>query len=162
MIDIGLEAPLDRDAVWAVVARAFPTPDEAKLVDQLRADGDVVYSLVAREGDAVVGHALFSRMTAPFRALGLAPVATAQAQRRRGLAARLIKDGIDRARRDGWEAVFVLGDPAYYGRFGFDAALAAGFSSPYAGAHFMVLPLAGALPVFSGAVAYPRAFAALD
>ncbi len=37
----------------------------------------------------------------------------------------------------------MLGDPAYYGRLGFDAGLAAGFANPYAGPHFMVKPLAG-------------------
>ena len=109
----------------------------------------------------MISHILFSPMVAPFRALGLAPVATAATHRRRGIAARLIGDGLARARRDGWEGVFVLGDPAYYGRFGFDAGLAAGFSSPYAGAHFMALALERDLPTLEGEVAYALAFAAL-
>lgn len=162
MIEVRLERDQDRDAIRALVDSAFPTPDEANLVDRLRADGDVVYSLVASEGGVVVGHALFSRMTAPFRAVGLAPVSTAAANRRQGIAARLIEDGLARARRDGWEGVFVLGDPRYYGRFGFDAALAARFSSPYAGEHFMALTLGAALPTLAGVVAYAPAFAALD
>ena len=162
MVEVRLETPEDREAVWALVAGAFPTRDEADLVDRLRADGDVVYSLVAVEAGAVVSHVLFSRMTAPFRALGLAPVATSAVHRRRGIAARLIEDGLARARRDGWAGVFVLGDPAYYGRFGFDVALAAGFSSPYAGEHFMALTLGETLPTLVGVVAYAPAFAALD
>jgi putative acetyltransferase len=161
MVEVRLETPEDRAAVWSVVASAFATHAEADLVDRLRADDDVVYSLVACEGDDVVGHVLFSRMTAPFRALGLAPVATSASHQRQGIAARLIEDGLARARRDGWEGVFVLGAPAYYGRFGFDAALAAGFSSPYAGEHFMALTLGGTLPTLAGAVAYAPAFAAL-
>ncbi len=162
MIEVRLERDEDREAIWSVVAAAFATRDEADLVDRLRADGDGVYSLVACEGDDVVGHVLFSRMTAPFRALGLAPVATSASHRRQGIAARLIEDGLARARRDGWEGVFVLGDPAYYGRFGFDASLAAGFSSPYAGKHFMALTLGETLPTLAGVVAYAPAFAALD
>ena len=46
-----------------------------------------------------------------------------------------------RAREGGWAAAFVLGDPAYYGRFGFRADAARGYASPYAGEHFLALPL---------------------
>ena len=160
-IEVRLETPEDRAAVWSVVADAFDTRAEADLVDRLRADGDVVYSLVGCEDGVVVSHVLFSRMAAPFRALGLAPVATSASHRRQGIAARLIEDGLARARRDGWDGVFVLGAPAYYGRFGFDVALAAGFSSPYAEAHFMALSLGERLPTLAGAIAYAPAFAAL-
>jgi len=162
MIEVRLERDGDRAAIWSVVAAAFSSPDEADLVDRLRADGDVVYSLVGCDGDDIVGHVLFSRMTAPFRALGLAPVSTLATNRRRGIAAGLIEDGLARARQEGWDSVFVLGDPAYYGRFGFDVALAAGFSSPYAGEHFMALTLGETLPTLAGVVAYAPAFAALD
>jgi putative acetyltransferase len=53
----------------------------------LHSDGDAVLSLVAEKDGGVVGHALFSRMIAPFRALGLAPVAVLATHRRLGLAA---------------------------------------------------------------------------
>lgn len=152
-----LETPADTAAIRRVHLASFPTTAEADLVDDLRADGDVVLSLVADEGGVIAGHVLFSRMTAPFRALALAPVAVLPAYRRRGFAARLIADGLARAAAD-WDAVFVLGDPAYYGRFGFDVGLAGGFSSPCAGPHFMVKPLAGKLPSNQGPVAYAAAF----
>ena len=161
-VEIRLERERDREAIWSLVAAAFPAPDEANLVDRLRADDDVIYSLVGCEGGVVVSHVLFSRLTAPFRALGLAPVATAAAHRRKGIAAQLIAAGLALARKDGWEGVFVLGDPAYYGRFGFDVGLAAGFSSPYAGARFMALALGEGLPTLAGDLAYAPAFAALD
>ncbi|MGZ8996499.1 MAG: hypothetical protein ACXW3P_08420 [Rhodospirillales bacterium] len=57
--------------------------------------------------------------------------------------------------------MFVLGDPACYRRFGFRADLAAGFTSPYAGPHLMVLPLQGALPTQEGRLDYAPAFAAM-
>jgi putative acetyltransferase len=68
-------------AIRRLHRESFPTGAEADLVDTLRSDGDAVLSLLAEEGGAVIGHALFSRMAAPFRALGLAPVAVLPAHR---------------------------------------------------------------------------------
>lgn len=131
-------------------------------MDRLRQDGDAVISLAALEDQLLVGHAMFSRMAAPFRALGLAPVAVLLDWRRRGIAARLIAEGLRRATRDGWDTVFVLGDPDYYGRFGFSTEMASGFESPYAGPYFMALPLKGVdLSLQSGRVDYAPAFSAL-
>lgn len=161
-MEIRLETPGDIAVIHAVEAGAFPGAAEADLVDRLRADGDLIYSLVAVADGVVVGHVAFSRMRAPDRALGLAPVAVAEAHRRGGIAARLIETGLERARDDGWTCVFVLGEPAYYGRFGFDPALAAGFASPYAGPHLMGLELSrGALAVREGPLSYAAAFEGL-
>ena len=118
-------------------------------------------SLVAVE-DYVVGHVMLSRMQAPFKALGLAPVAVHADWRRQGIADRLVRAGLAQAKIDGWEGVFVLGDPAYYTRFGFDLALASGFQSPYAGPHFMALALQDiGLPESTGVVSYAPAFAGI-
>ena len=155
------EATEDCDAIRAVLLASFPNSAEADLVDRLRRDGDIVMSLVSETAGLVTGQALFSRMAAPFSALGLGPVAVMPEWRGRGIAARLIEEGLARARRENWVAVFVLGDPAYYGRFGFEAALAAGFQSPYAGPHLMARALTAHLPVRVGPIAYPPAFAAL-
>jgi len=100
-------------------------------------------------------------MRATFRCLGLAPVAVLPGRRRAGIGSALIREGLKRARRQGHEAVFVLGDPAYYGRFGFRADLAQGFACAHAGPHFMALALRGALSTGSGRVDYARAFDAL-
>ena len=154
------EQPRDHDMVRAVHLASFPSSDEADLVDALRRDGDTVISLVALEEERVGGHVLFSRMAEPARALGLAPVAVLPALRRRGIAAGLIEAGVERAQLQGWDLVFVLGDPAYYRRFGFDARLAEGFASPYAGAHFMARALAITAPQ-GGKAEYARAFSAL-
>ncbi len=155
------EEPADRSAVCAVIEAAFPTPAEAQLVDQLRADGDAEISLVAVDDDVVVGHVMFSRMTAEFRALGLGPVAVLPTRQRSGVGSLLVKRGLARAGADRWKMVFVLGDPAYYRRFGFDPTLASGFASPYAGPHLMALGLARPLPRLSGKIDYAPAFAAL-
>ena len=55
----------------------------------------------------------------------------------------------------------MLGDPPYYKRFGFDVAAAAGFTSPYAGSHFMILSLVSALPTGIGVLRHAPAFAVL-
>src|SRR5581483_8653623 len=123
---------------------------------------DVALSLAAEDQGQIIGHVLFSPMAAPFRALGLAPVAVKAPWRRQGIAARLIETGLAAAKSAGWDAVFVLGEPDYYRRFGFSTELAARFESPYAGPHFMALALAGMLSADSGRVDYAPAFAALD
>ena len=155
------ETPADGAAIRRVHLEAFPTAAEADLVDQLRQDGDVAISLVTEMDAAVTAHVLFSPMTAPFRALSLAPVAVLTQHRRRGLAAGLIQVGLAEAAAQGWNAVFVLGDPAYYGRFGFDADLASGFVSPYAGLYFLVKPLQDGLPILHGSLDHASAFARL-
>lgn len=152
------EAPGDAAAVSALLTRAFGGPAEADLVDRLRADGDAAISLVADRG-GVCGHVLLSPMVAPFPALALAPLAVAPERQRQGIGAALVTAALAAAAE--WRAVFVLGDPAYYGRFGFDAALAAGFDSPYAGPHLMVRPLGGPLPARAGAIRHAPAFAAI-
>lgn len=161
LMDIRNEQPADRDAIREVVAAAFPRSGEAALVDRLRADGDSVISLVAVERERIVGHCLLSRMSAPFRALGLGPVTVPPERQGAGIGGVLIRAALDQAAMEGWQGVFVLGDPAYYGRFGFDAARASGFDSPYAGPYLMLLPLGGDLPARQGRIDYAPAFAAL-
>jgi putative acetyltransferase len=155
------EQPPDIPAIHAVVEAAFGRPEEAVLVDRLRLDGDSVVSLVAVSGAELLGHVMFSRIKAPFRALGLAPVSVAPRRQGRGVGGALIRAGLERARETGWRGVFVLGDPAYYQRFGFDVGAAAGFDSLYAGPYLMVCALAGDLPARVGKVEYAPAFAGL-
>ena len=153
------ETPSLSPHIRALLCAAFPTTAEADLVDRLRQDGDVAFALVALEGDALVGHVVLSPMSAPMRALGLGPVAVAPSRHRQGVGRRLIEAALECARADGWEAVFVLGDPAYYERFGFSVAAAAGFASPYAGPYFMALGLNdGIIAPRTGRLDYARAF----
>jgi putative acetyltransferase len=156
------EATEHHAAVRRLLVAAFPRPAEANLVARLRADGDAVIALVALEGTDVVGHVMLSRMTAPFRALGLAPLAVAAHCRRQGIACRLVAEAIGHAAAAGWDAIFVLGEPTYYRRFGFTAEDAAPFDSPYAGPNLMALILnANGPPTRPGRVDYAPAFLAL-
>jgi len=160
---IRLETPGDVTAIRIVEEIAFGRRDEARLVDDLRAAGDAAFSLVAVDDGIVAGHAMFSRLQAPFAALALGPIAVLPEYRRTGIASQLIREGIARSEVAGWAAIFVLGDPAFYRRFGFDVRKARGFTSPYAGPHLMVLPIGGdKLPITAGPIEYAPAFASLD
>ena len=155
------EAAADRSAVFKLVSAAFGQADEARLVQDLHRAGDGAIALVAEGGGAVLGHVLLSRMDAPFRALALAPLSVAPARQGEGVGSSLVRGAIERARDQEWEAIFVLGDRGYYEQFGFDAAAAEGFATPYAGAHFMALALAATLPALTGELRHAAAFAAL-
>lgn len=149
-------------AIRALLLAAFPTAVEADLVARLRHDGDIVIEMAAREGERVIGYVAFSRMSAPMKTVGLGPVAVLPARQRQGIGSALIWEGLASAQAQGLEAAFVLGEPAYYRRFGFDAEAASGFASPYAGPYFMALALAdGGLAVRSGRVDYAPAFSGL-
>ena len=154
----------DAPAIRRILTAAFSGSAEADLVEQLRRDGDLVLSLVADEGE-VRGHVAFPRLRVEDAdgardVVGLAPVAVAHGRQRRGIGSALIRDGHRRLTRQGESLVFVLGDPAWYTRFGYSVAAAAPFDSDYAGAHFMALRLNESAPL-AGKVRYPAAFAGL-
>lgn len=121
------ETPADAPAIAALLEAAFDGPTESTLVNFLRADGDLTLSLVAEDAGEIVGHLALSPVAAPFPALALAPVAVTPARQGRGIGAALI------ARAQALtpdHTMIVLGDPAYYARFGFRPVP---WASPYAG-----------------------------
>jgi putative acetyltransferase len=161
------ETSADAEAVRAVLLAAFPTAAEADLVERLRAEGDCEIALVAEESGRIVGHILMSRMRVEgdgraFRALGLAPVAVVPERQRQGIGGRLIERALAIAGERGEELVFLVGEPEYYRRFGFDAAEAAPFASPYAGPYLMARRLADVKLPAAGRADYAPAFAGLD
>ena len=148
-------AAVDRDAIYRVEVDAFGGDAEAKLVDALVAAGDVVLELAERDG-SIVGHVLFSRLTvmqhdnAAFPAIALAPLAVAPGKQRQGVGALLVEDARRRLQAMGEALSIVVGDPAYYGRFGYEHARASGFESDFQGAAMQALawraaPTAGRL-----------------
>lgn len=165
-----LEQPADVAGIHRVVAAAFERQDEANLVDQLRTNGRAVLSAVAvtqpddDDGGEVVGHILFSPLTIVDHptlnaALALAPLAVSPDWQNTGVGTALTRFALEACRQAGHRAVFVLGHPDYYPRFGFRCDLAAGFACPYAGEHFMGLELSpGALAVQCGQIVYPPEF----
>ncbi len=123
---IRTEAPADILVIDRLLKQTFETEAEANLVMALRENGKLTLSLVACNDDGeVVGHAMFSPVTLEGEDLnwqGLAPVAVRQDVRNQGIAERMIREGLESLRDFGYPACVVLGDPAYYARFGFAAA----------------------------------------
>ncbi|HEY8616409.1 N-acetyltransferase [Phenylobacterium sp.] len=154
--------PGDHAAIGQVVEAAFGQPDEARLVERLRSDGDVLFELVAVEAQAVVGHILFSRLWADRYEMyaALAPVAVAPGLQNSGHGSALVRAGLESAKEFGAHGVLVLGHPAYYRRFGFSAEAARQISAPYAGSPaFMALALEPGAFDAPVTIAYPDAFA---
>lgn len=153
-----------RRAVRSINEAAFGRPDEADLVDRLRAEGVVLASLVAELEKRAVGHILFSRMWiettgGSVAAVALAPLAVLPEHQRQGIGGQLIRQGLDLLRRQGERIVIVLGHPDYYPRFGFSSEKASALESPFARSIFMAMELSpGALDGIQGKVRYPAAF----
>lgn len=163
MISIRTSTPRDRDAIRLVEEHAFGQPVEAGLVDALVTGGDAVTELVAEEDGQVVGHILFSRLFveadgAKFPAVALAPLAVEPSFHGTGIGGALVREAHVRLKEAGETLSVVLGDPEYYGRFGYDHRRAAGFESDYQGDALQALawgdaPANGRLvyaPAFSG------------
>ena len=121
-LEIRESVAADRAAIQALYPRSFPDEDLLPLVTDLLRDPGATVSLVAAKAERVVGNVMFTRCTVkghPSSAALLAPLAVAPDYQRQGIGAELVREGLRRLEKDGVEAVYVLGDPAYYGRLGF-------------------------------------------
>jgi putative acetyltransferase len=158
------ERPEDCAAIRLVNEEAFGRPDEADLVDRLRAQGVVLASFIAEADGLIVGHILFSRMSIettdiPVAAVALAPVAVIPKFQRQGIGTMLMAHGLDWLRVQSEQIVLVLGHPDYYQRFGFSTDKARFIESPFNPKSFMALELKpNALEGIRGKVRYPDAF----
>jgi predicted N-acetyltransferase YhbS len=97
------------------------------------------------------------------RIVVLAPLSVSTEWRRRGIGAALVRASLEELRTSGCDLVLVLGDPAYYGRFGFVPAAEFCLRTPYDGPHQQALPLTERGRTARGLrVTYPAAFAGLE
>jgi putative acetyltransferase len=166
------ETPEDAGAVDHVTALAFARPGttgdvpEARLVRELRTCDAWLPALsfvAVAEGAAgqVVGHVVCTRgrvEAAPVLALG--PLGVRPGRQRRGVGSALVHTVLGAADASGEPLVALLGDPAYYGRFGFRPAGEYGVIPPVAGwrPHFQVRTLSAYDPALRGTFAYPAPF----
>lgn len=79
----------------------------------------------------VVGHVTGTLgAVGPVDALGVRPLGALPEHQGRGIGSALMKATLERAAELGFSTVCLLGDPAYYGRFGFVRSIELGITSP--------------------------------
>lgn len=123
------EQDRDIDAIRALTETAFKSAPHADgtehlIIDRLRAVGALTLSLVAEVDGVVVGHVAFSPVTVSDGSAGwygLGPISVDPSRQGEGIGGRLIREGLDRLKALGATGCVLLGDPAYYSRFGFAA-----------------------------------------
>jgi putative acetyltransferase len=137
---------------------------EQDYVDKLRASGNYIpeLALVAEEDGKLVGHIMLTKtyitaVGSKSDALLLAPLSVALQYSNRGIGSKLVEKSLELAKNMGYTAVFVLGDPAFYGRFGFKSSLLFGVKHvpPIGDQYVMVRELSvGSLTGVSGTVTF--------
>jgi len=158
------EATSDAAGISSVIERAFSgksfsSGTEHFIVPALHGAGALTVSLVAARAHEVVGHVAFSPVIISDGAqhwYGLGPLAVEPALHGRGIGSALVKAGLARLRAFGAAGCVVLGEPAYYGRFGFRSVSGLLYPGPPP-EYFMAQSFSGALP--RGEVAFHAAFA---
>lgn len=170
-LQIRNETTRDIAAIEALIIVAFDGAphadgDEHRIVNALRISGQLAVSLVADDDGRIIGHAAVSlvRISGGDRGeipgwYGLGPVSVAPERQRRGIGSRLVEEALDWLRKRGAAGCVVLGDPDYYGRFGFKAV--AGLMLPgFPPEYFQALPFGGDPP--AGMVSFHESFGAVD
>ena len=146
MVIIRPERSADVEAIRSVTAAAFRSvehsappvepggdPGEAVLVAWLRDDVGWIpeLSLVAVDGGLVVGHVVASRAYVDDQpALGLGPLSVRPDRQRSGIGAALMHAVLGAADALGDPLVGLVGEPAFYSRFGFVPAESTGVTAP--------------------------------
>jgi putative acetyltransferase len=162
---IRTEQLTDVPKIHAVNRAAFDGATEADIVDLLRSGVEHVISLVAEEDGEIIGHIMFSPVrlagAADVAPMVLAPMAVTPQRQRAGIGSALVRAGLEECQRLRIDAVFVVGHPTYYPRFGFKPASSVGFTCEFEVPDdaFMVAELtAGVLDGKTGTVHFHPAF----
>jgi predicted N-acetyltransferase YhbS len=130
-ITVRLERPADIAQIRSITTAAFSASQfghngEAELIERLRRSCAPFVSLVAEVFGQLSGHVLFTPVTLEddevTQGMGLGPISVLPGFQRQGIGARLIESGLNLLDADRHEFVVVLGDPGFYGRFGFRPA----------------------------------------
>jgi putative acetyltransferase len=123
------ERTADVAAIREIHRRAFGQEQEGAIVDALRANGAAQLSLVAADGDRVVGHVIYSPAhIGDVVGAALGPMAVLPECQRQGIGSQLVKAGTGQLREAGCPFIVVVGHPAFYPRFGFTPARRFGLS----------------------------------
>jgi len=121
-LEIRESGKADIAAIESLYPAAFPDENLLPLVRDLLNDAAVALSLVATIETRIAGHAIFTRCGVvgnPTDAALLGPLAVSPAWQGRGIGSAIVRGGLRRLEHAGVSRLYVLGDPDYYGRFGF-------------------------------------------
>ncbi|MGB8003245.1 MAG: N-acetyltransferase [Gaiellaceae bacterium] len=165
---IRAETPTDLQAIREINEQAFGRKLEADLVDTIRASDRFVpeLSLVADDGDELVGHVLLSYVDlepGAHQILQLGPLAVRPPRQRRGVGSALMREALRLAEERDEPLVMIEGNPAYYGRFGFRPSQELDIEPPPGvdAKYFMVRTLRAYDPALRGRAVYSEAFQAV-
>lgn len=162
-MEIRAERPEDVEAIRSVTLQAFAeAPEgghiEAAIIDALRAADGLALSLVAVEEGRLAGHIAFSAVRIDGSTegwYGLGPLSVTPDRQRRGIGQALVREGLRLLRQRHAQGCVLLGDPAYYRRFGFASDPVLRFGDVPTG-YFQRLVFRGTPP--EGEVRYHPAF----
>ncbi len=150
----------DLEEVFNLIHVAFGNRAESDLVKQLISDGDVLINLLVESSDTIIGNVVVSKITMePDLGLfcgGVAPVSVLPDQQSSGVGSKLMTEVINESKKMGIDALFLLGDPNYYKRFGFVVST---LKNDYSVENFQELELTeGCLVNIKSKVTYANAF----
>ena len=150
----------DFEEVFNLIYSSFGNQAEPDLVKQLILDGDVLINLVFELSDTIIGNVVVSKITMePDVGLfcgGVAPVSVLPDQQSSGIGSQLMTEVIHESKKKGMDALFLLGDPNYYKRFGF---IVSKLKNDYRAEHFQELELTeGCLVNVKSKITYANAF----
>jgi putative acetyltransferase len=164
-IQIDNESADDAARIHEVTAEAFldaPHTDHTEqfIVDALRHSGALTISKIAIVDGEIIGHVAISPVTLSTGAtgwFGLGPISVLSEFQGRGVGSRLMASSLSDLEAMGASGCVVLGDPGYYGRFGFKVVDGLGYPGVPA-EYFQALSFSGEVP--QGEVSYHEAFSA--
>ena len=166
MIEIREQRAGDREDTNSVIRAAFGQEDEVALVAALAEHNELRLSLVAEVDGRIAGHIGFAqswvqtedgRITLAW----LVPLSVTPDYQKRGIGTALVKSGLERCGAQGFGHAIVVGDPAYYGRFGFTREGAEGLVSRW-GEVLQLVSLSQGAARLHGSIIEPAAFEGLE
>lgn len=164
-VTIRPETPGDLTAIDRVTREAFASASHASgtehlIVEALRRAGQLSISLVAEEDGTVIGHVAVSPVSISDGSsgwYGLGPISVLPQHQGRGIGSALMNDARRALRERGAAGCVLVGDPAFYARFGFRSEpglIYQGVPPEY----FLVIPFDETVPLPAGTVSYHEAF----
>ncbi|ENX02739.1 hypothetical protein F900_01187 [Acinetobacter modestus] len=157
------EQNTDIQAIFDLTQKAFNDVEHSShteqfIVNALRESKQLTVSLVVETQGKVIGHIAFSPVSisdGTTNWYGLGPISVIPEYQGKGIGSKLMKESLNRIKALNAKGCVLLGDPNYYGKFGFKADarfILEGVPAEY----FQILPFTDHIP--SGYVIYSNAF----